>query len=632
MTRGDSSTSARAIAWPTPVPAASAILALARYAAVVYLIGTGVVNTLAALQQRGHGNGTRTTADLTQIPANTIACVIALWFPTLGATIGLGTLAATLVQGPTGNDSFFVLMLTPLMLASTARLRTVATFATIHVAYALFRSVGPERPTSILGWYLGLIVASYGTAIIIRRLLIAERRGRRTVAALERSNKEIGKIERARLAGELSELVADSLTVQQSLVAPGGRGQHLSPEQVWDEIGLHVQAALGELRRLVKVLRESPADEAQPSATGWRIDGTLWGLAAVGVGLIVFLDVMLSHPTAVSAAVIAITGSALLIALHRPAIGVALAALALGTNLLIDTERVGVLAVLMFLPAALALHPTWRRRTPLVAVGVLGYAALAMVRHPTPDAIVALGGASTTGLVLSMICQHFLTARESAAQRASRLRAAAAQARADEKHRLARELHDVVGHQLSIISLQVMAHGHTSDPDERRAAFDVIAQAAAAAKRDLDLVIRVLQADRPTDDPTSGILTPSTVAEALNRTLASEQHPTHFDISPQSDQLDPSVRRTLVRTMQEGATNILRYAPPGGPCHMRVDVTDGVVHLRITSPLPPTPRASKLSSGLGLRGIHERALLIGGRMEAGPRDGDWVLDLEVPIR
>ena len=83
--------------------------------------------------------------------------------------------------------------------------------------------------------------------------------------------------------------------------------------------------------------------------------------------------------------------------------------------------------------------------------------------------------------------------------------------------------------------------------------------------------------------------------------------------------------------MQEGATNIVRYAPPQSTCHYTLAVDQDCVRLSIASPLGAGQRQSDLSLGWGLRGVRERVNLTRGRFSAGPIGSQWVLAVDLPM-
>lgn len=137
--------------------------------------------------------------------------------------------------------------------------------------------------------------------------------------------------------------------------------------------------------------------------------------------------------------------------------------------------------------------------------------------------------------------------------------------------------------------------------------------------------------------PTAGefrptlLVTPSARAAELARQLSENGFRAVLEIDPAADALDPTAQRTLCRIMQEGATNIIRYAPPNSSCRYRLLVGERGVQLSISSLLGGGQPKSDLSLGWGLRGVRERVSLTRGTFTAGPSHGQWVLTVDLPV-
>jgi signal transduction histidine kinase len=196
-----------------------------------------------------------------------------------------------------------------------------------------------------------------------------------------------------------------------------------------------------------------------------------------------------------------------------------------------------------------------------------------------------------------------------------------AQARGNERARIAREMHDVLAHRISQISLHAGALGFRSDldADELRANATVIRDLANHALTDLRGVLGVLRDPRTgepanTPQPTWADL-PVLVEQAREAGL-------HVELSDRlapAEPLPDVVGRTLYRIVQEGITNAGKHAPGAV---VRIEVTgspeDGIDML-LRNPLGFGPSRTP-GSGLGLVGLTERAELRGGRLE-GRREG-----------
>jgi len=88
------------------------------------------------------------------------------------------------------------------------------------------------------------------------------------------------------------------------------------------------------------------------------------------------------------------------------------------------------------------------------------------------------------------------------------------------------------------------------------------------------------------------------------------------------------VSREGYRILQEALTNVLRHAG-SVPVRVRIEVRDGALSLEVRNPLPDGRSGS--GRGSGLRGIRERAALLGGSARTGPHEGDWQVHAELPL-
>ncbi|MGW2911202.1 sensor histidine kinase [Streptomyces asoensis] len=196
-------------------------------------------------------------------------------------------------------------------------------------------------------------------------------------------------------------------------------------------------------------------------------------------------------------------------------------------------------------------------------------------------------------------------------------RAQAARRRADEERlRIARELHDVLAHSLSLINVQsgVGLALLDSDPEQARTALTTI---KAASKEALGEVRQVLDSLRAPGDaprtPAPGLdRLPELVEQAARAGLAVE-------VTGEPPRLPPHTDLAAFRIVQEALTNVVRHS---GSRHARVRLgrDGGTLRLRIDDDGPATG-AEAGGSGNGLAGMRERAAALGGTIEAGPRPG-----------
>jgi signal transduction histidine kinase len=211
----------------------------------------------------------------------------------------------------------------------------------------------------------------------------------------------------------------------------------------------------------------------------------------------------------------------------------------------------------------------------------------------------------------------------------------AEQAREAERRRIAREMHDVLAHRLSLLSVHAGALEFHPDasPGEIAKAAAVIRTSAAAALADLRQVITVLREDATAADgpPQPGF---GQLADLLeeSRTAGMTLH-AHIEV-PSAAQVSETLGRTVYRVIQEGLTNARKHAP-GAPVEVTV-AADGetvmaeVISRRATVITRPA-QAAPADDGAGLIGLAERVALANGRLEHGPNAiGDFMLRATIP--
>ncbi|MEV5875100.1 histidine kinase [Streptomyces sp. NPDC052101] len=210
-------------------------------------------------------------------------------------------------------------------------------------------------------------------------------------------------------------------------------------------------------------------------------------------------------------------------------------------------------------------------------------------------------------------------------------RLAAAEARAADlavRNRLARELHDSVGHALSAVTLQASAARRLldSDPEFVREALAAIEDTTRRTVGELDAVLGVLRdGDAPGTAPAPTLA--SDLDGLLRRTRAAGQ-PVTAAVGPDLAALPPLVSREAYRIVQEGLSNALKHA--GTPVAVRVATTGGHLEITVENPLG-TARGPRPGGGHGLRGVADRVRLLGGTAEAGPSADLWRLSVRLPL-
>lgn len=201
-----------------------------------------------------------------------------------------------------------------------------------------------------------------------------------------------------------------------------------------------------------------------------------------------------------------------------------------------------------------------------------------------------------------------------------------------ERRQIARELHDVVAHGLTIVALQSSVLQMVSTERERSEAATAIGDAARQSLVDLRRLLAVLHGSERAygvDEEEMTISLTERVGEFVDR-LRSAGFTVECAVQEPED-LSRSLRLTLIRIFQECTTNILKHAvPPATVCLGMVSGPQGI-EVTVSSPLPGRLSDAPLpASGFGMPGMRERVELFGGTVQGGPQDGDWVVQAQFP--
>jgi signal transduction histidine kinase len=196
---------------------------------------------------------------------------------------------------------------------------------------------------------------------------------------------------------------------------------------------------------------------------------------------------------------------------------------------------------------------------------------------------------------------------------------------AKERAQLAREMHDVVSHQVSLIAVRAGALQVGTQDAEVKEAAATIRRLSVQTLDELRHMVSVLRASggRPTE------LTPQPSLADLERLVDNSGIRVELQTDV-SDDLPPTVQRAIYRTVQEALTNVRKHAP-GTTATVRIRHEDGAVRATVTNTAPTRPPLPLPSAHHGLVGLGQRAALLGGTVTSGPTaDGGYELDLELP--
>ncbi|MEV6727702.1 MULTISPECIES: sensor histidine kinase [unclassified Streptomyces] len=193
----------------------------------------------------------------------------------------------------------------------------------------------------------------------------------------------------------------------------------------------------------------------------------------------------------------------------------------------------------------------------------------------------------------------------------------------EERNRIARELHDVVAHHMSVISIQAQVAPHLVEnpSEELKENLAGIRENALEALTELRRVLGVLRSEQP-DDPANPHHPQPTLAEldGLVDNVRSAGLAVTTEIAGIRRPLAPGVELTAYRIVQEALSNCLRHAP-GSRVEVGIAYGPRELHLCIANSAPTRPAPPSHGAGHGLLGMRERAGMLGGELAAGPRPG-----------
>ena len=271
----------------------------------------------------------------------------------------------------------------------------------------------------------------------------------------------------------------------------------------------------------------------------------------------------------------------------------------------------------------------------VTAAGILAIEVSGLAFGQSYGTLLGLPAIVLAGLVIGRNWGAYrVQAEQAAALLAQREQLQAEQRRADlldERARIAREIHDVLAHSLGALGIQIQAARSVLHKDADQAS-DLLAAAQQMAAEGLVETRRAVQALRTDTLPLDEELA------LITGTHAQRYHvPVSYDTGGVLAALPPDVTLALLRIAQEALVNAAKHAA-GQPVAVRLDYGDADVRLTVRNDLPPgadtrqPADVSTVNGGYGLTGMHERLRLLNGTLEAGRRDGQWIVTAELPRR
>ena len=256
-----------------------------------------------------------------------------------------------------------------------------------------------------------------------------------------------------------------------------------------------------------------------------------------------------------------------------------------------------------------------------------------------PKVLAAL--AIAAWLLVALAAVEGIRGRQERFAQAKRARELQARRQADEERlRIARELHDVLAHNISLINVQsgVALHLMDEKPEQARIALTAINEASADALREVRSVLGVLRGtgEQAPRTPTPGL---DGLSDLVSRTTAAGVA-VRLDVHGERRQLPASIDLAAFRIVQESLTNIVRHAGAGtatveltyGPEELTVQVDDNGHGPGASDGRREASAPDGRGSGNGIPGMRERAVALGGTLDAGPRSvGGFRVRARIPL-
>ncbi|KAA0977376.1 hypothetical protein FQ154_08775 [Paeniglutamicibacter gangotriensis] len=244
---------------------------------------------------------------------------------------------------------------------------------------------------------------------------------------------------------------------------------------------------------------------------------------------------------------------------------------------------------------------------------------------------------------VALFARKYQEQRESDRRRIEELRRKQKEAVEAERKAIARDLHDIVAHDITVISMQAKAAGFSGDPAVAQAALKVIGVTSKEALQDLRVMLNVLRSDGPATRVDGSLVdSAGNAASSLEILIGVEifaerlidlGHPTKMTVDPRLAALPQSAQAALYRVLQESTTNIVKHAEQNAACRIEAIVVADRVLLEVANALPRQAVNQGGEVGgpsSGIVGMSDRMAAFGGTLSAKRVRGDWVVRAELP--
>lgn len=281
----------------------------------------------------------------------------------------------------------------------------------------------------------------------------------------------------------------------------------------------------------------------------------------------------------------------------------------------------------MFLVSLLSLvAAAWEPRRWLAWIIVAVCIATPIIASPLGDGgliwpiwVLGIGFPAAVGLIirrLETVTAELAAARQELAERAV----------ADERQRIGRDVHDLVGHGLAAVMLHLTGARHVlhRDPDAADRALRTAEQVGRESMHELRRTVALLRSDSPADDQPPASLR---LVHELAGTYAGGGLDLDYAESGELEAVPPATALATYRIAQQALANAARHAPAARTV-VRLTATDNTLELLVESHGAARTRGT---GGHGLASMRERARVAGGQLEAGPSEVGWTVRCRLPL-
>ena len=369
-----------------------------------------------------------------------------------------------------------------------------------------------------------------------------------------------------------------------------------------------------------------------------KVDSVLaLSLLAIGLATVFTQELRDGMADPSAAAVLTILAVTAPVAVRRrfPLPALALASAGILAHIVVDWPEGTLPLTVMLLTYSVAAYDTPRRAAVGLGVVYVTLTLLAFTDAPGLDAVGVVGNMAiftvwwVIGIALRARREAFEARVRAAEDRVNVERQGAARALAEERLRIAQELHDVVAHSMSVIAVQagVGAHVLTDRPEQARAALDAISATSRGTLTEMRRLLGVLRDNEGerSDAPAPGLRDLPTLVDEVRNAGVPVTLTVTGDGDPSGAQADrrahAGIELSAYRVVQEALTNVMKHA--GSPTTVDVTVRhlpDGL-EVEVTDDGRGAAAPGSTPGGHGLLGMRERVELWGGELSTGPVPG-----------